>query len=177
MLLLTRQLSRAWRCRPKNRNVSYPYSVVTLQSVHHSKQNHGQIQSSHFQPPILLSEYWGGGSGAWLASLGLSWGRATNVLICAPRLLLRAKVRDDSGPLFARCALLGLHWDTRQWRLGGARRCNWRCCWGEAEGGVGRATADTIAGHGVGGVEGQGTDNTVVDRAFGGYAVVRCEGR
>ncbi len=66
------------------------------------QQNHGQTQSSHFQPPILLGKYWGGGgSSAWLALLGLSRGQAANALIYTLCLLLRAKVSDDSGPLFA----------------------------------------------------------------------------
>jgi hypothetical protein len=46
--------------------------------------------------------------------------------------------------LFAWCASLGLRWGCWQWHLGGTRRCNGRCCLGEAVGGVGRAT-DTLA--------------------------------
>ncbi len=111
----------------------------------------------------LAQQILGGGSGAWLALLGLNRGRAANALICALRLLLRAKVRDDSSPLFARCALLGF-WGRRQWRLGGMRPCNWRCCWGEALGGVGPATDDAIIGRSIGGVEDQGTDDAVIDR-------------
>jgi hypothetical protein len=66
-------------------------------------------------------EYWGGGRGTWLALLGLSWGWAANALICAVRLRPRAKVRDDSSPLFARCALLGLRRGRWLWGWGGPR--------------------------------------------------------
>ncbi len=48
---------------------------------------------------------------------------------------------------------------------------------GEAVGGAGCATDNAIAGYGVGGVEGQGMDDTVVDAVFGGYKAVRCSGR
>jgi hypothetical protein len=51
---------------------------------------------------------------------------------------------------------------------GGMRQCNGWCYRGEAVGGVGHATEDAIAGHGIGGVEGQGTDKAVIDRSVWG---------
>ncbi len=45
---------------------------------------------------------------------------------------------------------------------------NGRCCWGEAVEGVGRATDIALAGRGVGWVEDQGMDNTVVDHGVWG---------
>jgi hypothetical protein len=108
----------------------------------------------------------GGGSGTWLALLGLSRGQAANALMCAARLRPRENVRDDSGPLFAMYALLGLRCGCRQWRLVGTRQCNGQCYWGEAVRGVDHAMDDAIAGCSVGEVEGQGMDDAVFDRGI-----------
>jgi hypothetical protein len=67
---------------------------------------------------------------AWLES-------GSGCLIRASRLLLRAKVRDDSGPLFARWALLGLRWGFQQWRLGGDAAVQWAVLLGGGGGGSG----------------------------------------